>query len=437
MLMIIFQHKPLLIFALSILLSCACIDHGQTNAPVFVNKAHLDNLYEEISIEGNKLGIVHIYCEYPDYKWVGDSDEGIACVDDVARAAVFYLKYSERFNDSAAALKAERLIEFLLYMQAENGFFYNFIFADYSINKTHQNSVARADWWSWRALLALTEAYGYFKDRNVELSGQVKKAIEKTVNSTKSNFTREKNVVDLDGFVRPTWLPYQYASDQAAVIVIALSKYYLLFRDDSVLNLINDFCDGMILMQEGNENQFPFYAFMSWENLWHAWGNSQSYSLLCAYEITQNNKYLSSALNEINHFYKYLLKEKFFNELSIKKENGKTVINTIKKYSQIAYGIRPMVFASLKAGKLTGDEKYSLLAAKIASWLFGNNPADTAMYFLKNGICYDGIISEKEINKNSGAESTIEALLSLLAIEENQSAIKMLSDMIMYKNNSQ
>ena len=322
-------------------------------------------------------------------------------------------------------------------MLAANGFFYNFIFADYSLYKTHQNSIARADWWSWRALLALTEAYGYFKDRNVELSGRIKKAIEKTVNSTKSNFTLEKNVLDLYGFVRPTWLPYQYASDQAAVIVIALSKYYLLFHDDSVLTLINNFCDGMILMQEGNANQFPFYAFMSWENLWHAWGNSQSYSLLCAYEITQNNKYLSSALNEINHFYKYLLKEKFVNELSIKKENGKTVINTIKKYSQIAYGIRPMVFASLKAGKLTGDEKYSLLAAKIASWLFGNNPAGTAMYFLKNGICYDGIISEKEINKNSGAESTIEALLSLLAIEENQSAIKMLSDMIMYKNNYQ
>ena len=44
------------------------------------------------------------------------------------------------------------------------------------------------------------------------------------------------------------------------------------------------------------------------------------------------------------------------------------------------------------------------------------------MYFPQTGICYDGINSKDEINKNSGAESTIEALLSLLDINENPRA---------------
>jgi hypothetical protein len=41
------------------------------------------------------------------------------------------------------------------------------------------------------------------------------------------------------------------------------------------------------------------------------------------------------------------------------------------------------------------------------------------MYFPENGKCFDGINSESELNKNSGAESTVEALLALLEIENN------------------
>ncbi len=394
-----------------------------------INPSHLDNLYEEISIRGEKIGIIHIYSEYPDYKWVGDDDEGIACVDDAARAAIFYMNYSKQYSDSSSAQKAEKLIGFLLFMQSENGFFYNFIFQDYSINKTHKNSVALPNWWSWRAMWALIEAFDFFKGRNTELSLHIKNSIEKTVQSIKTDFKYEKEIVELNGFKRPTWLPYKYAADQAALIVIALSKYYSLFHDDSVLNVVNNLCEGIILMQEGNEKEFPFYAFMSWENSWHAWGNSQAYSLLCAYEITGNKKYLEAALNEINYFYKYLIREKFYNEFSIKKENGITTFDTQKKYVQIAYGIRPMIFASLKAAELTNNAAYSVLAAELAMWFFGNNSANVKMYFEQTGICYDGILNEKEINNNSGAESTIETLLSLLEIESNQVAVNKLNEL--------
>lgn len=418
--------SPVALFMLVVL--CACVDGNASQK--LVNTNHLDHLYEEISVDGNKLGIIHIYCEYPDYKWVGDSDEGIACVDDATRAAIFYMNYSRKFNDSPSQHKAARLIEFVLHMQAENGFFYNFILSDYSINKIHQNSIAQANWWSWRALWSLTEAYSFFKTTDKELSVRIESAIKKTIDALKNHFHYEKNTVDLNGFKRPAWLPHQYASDQAALIVVALCKYNSLFADDSVLNLINDFCEGIMLMQEGSENEFPFYAFMSWENLWHAWGNSQSYSLLCAYEITGNKKYLDAAVNEINHFYKFLLREKFFNEFSVKKESGKTILDSEKKFSQIAYGIRPMVYATLKAAELTNDKTYSLLAAEIATWFFGNNPAEAKMYFEQNGICYDGIINEKEINKNSGAESTIEALLTLLSVEGDGRASCKLNEMI-------
>jgi hypothetical protein len=42
------------------------------------------------------------------------------------------------------------------------------------------------------------------------------------------------------------------------------------------------------------------------------------------------------------------------------------------------------------------------------------------MYDPATGICFDGIISKQEINKNSGAESTIESLMILLEIKKLQ-----------------
>ena len=41
------------------------------------------------------------------------------------------------------------------------------------------------------------------------------------------------------------------------------------------------------------------------------------------------------------------------------------------------------------------------------------------MYDPETGRCFDGIGPEKEVNMNSGAESTIEALLILQAIQNH------------------
>ena len=124
------------------------------------------------------MGIIHIYSDYPGYKWVSDDDEGAACVDDAARAAVFYLGEYDSKKDTGSLLKAERLIEFLLFMQSDNGFFYNFIFDDHSINKTHKNSINQAGWWSWRAMWALSEGYNVLKNIEPDLSGSIAAALK-------------------------------------------------------------------------------------------------------------------------------------------------------------------------------------------------------------------------------------------------------------------
>lgn len=416
------------------LLFLNCTAKEEKTSSNLVNTKHLDHLYQEINVDGKSFGIIHIYSEYPDYHWVGDEDEGIACIDDAARAAIFYMKYSTQYNNPSSKEKAKKLVEFVLHMQSENGFFYNFILQDYSINKTFRTSIAEPNWWSWRAMWCLTEAYEFFKNDDKLFTQRIEQSLARIVTAVKSNFTSAKTTIDLNGFKRPTWLPFQFAADQAALIVVSLSNYYKSSNDSSVLQLINDFMEGILLMQEGDAQNFPHYAIMSWENSWHAWGNAQSYSLLKGYEVIKNKKYLMAALNELNNFYGYLIEKKFVSEFSINQLNGKTVLDSEKKFSQIAYGIRPMVFAAIKAAEITKEQKYYRLAAEISTWFFGKNAAGVEMYSSQNGRCFDGIISEKEVNKNSGAESTIEALLSLLAIESNPTAKNILNELIKNKS---
>lgn len=392
---------------------------------LIINLSHLNNLYEEINVDRKTLGIIHIYSEYPDYKWVGDEDEGIACVDDASRAAVVYLNYFDLFNDKESKRKAKNLIEFILFMQADNGFFYNFIFEKGVINKTHQNSVAEPNWWSWRALWSLTIAYEHFKQEE-EFPVKISSAIIKTITALKKFSTVDKTIITLNGIEKPTWLPYKFASDQAALIVIALSNYFKSFNDSSVVGIIKNYCDGILLMQAGNKNEFPYYALLSWENSWHGWGNLQSYALLNAYTILNENKLLKASLNEIDNFYEYLLKKKFLSEFSISKKENRIIIDDIKKFPQIAYIIRPMVYASIKAAEITKDKKYYKLSYRLLKWFFGYNDAKGKMYLPESGICYDGIIIKNKINKNSGAESTIEALLSLLEIYKHNESKKLL-----------
>ena len=65
----------------------------------------------------------------------------------------------------------------------------------------------------------------------------------------------------------------------------------------------------------------------------------------------------------------------------------------------------------------TGDEKYAVMAGLASSWLTGNNVAGRAMYDPDTGRGYDGIGGPHSVNLNAGAESTIEALFSILEVE--------------------
>ena len=136
---------------------------------------------------------------------------------------------------------------------------------------------------------------------------------------------------------------------------------------------------------------------------------------------------INSALNEIKYFYPHLKVHNLI-DFEVRNEDKKITIEKSSEYPQIAYNIRPMVFACLEAYRITQDIMFAKQAGKIACWLFGDNIEKAQMYFPQSGICYDGITGKQKVNKNSGAESTIEALLILQMVEQNSISRKVVED---------
>src|SRR6266849_9151998 len=116
------------------LLFCISSCHSQHQS--LVNFAHLRHLTERIEFFGDTVSIVHVYANYPTYEWVDAKEsgpEGIACVDDAARAAVVYLRDYEINHHHRSREDAVSLLKFIMKMETGDGMFYNFIFADRSI----------------------------------------------------------------------------------------------------------------------------------------------------------------------------------------------------------------------------------------------------------------------------------------------------------------
>jgi len=406
------------IFILLFTLLNACKNKDSFDNDLTVNLDHLKHLYaDKTMLNGAEVGIIHIYSEYPDYTYEIETDEGFTCVDDVARAVILLTMMPDQKENPEHLGMIKKLVEFILNMQAENGYFYNFLEQDMTINKTYVTSIPRPDWWSWRAMWALESAREVLINNDEQIS-RIDTVVEHLVSNIKDEYLLQAYDYDtINGIPVPSWLPHKNAADQAGVLIIALEKYYRRTDDPAILLLIEKLAEGILQMQIGDNNHFPYGAMLSWKNLWHAYGNIQSYALLRTAKLLNIEKFKESAIQEINFFYSYLYTSFFLDHIWFVFDGQDYLVESSSQYPQIAYSIRPMVFACLEAYEQTGDIYYFDLAENLASWFAGNNPAEHQMYDGLTGRCYDGIVSENEVNLNSGAESTIEALLTLQAIE--------------------
>ena len=390
-----------------------------------VNTSHLDYLYTPLTFTtGAGAAGIYIYAEAPDYHLVSAAGEGFTCVDDVARAAQVYIRSNKFSLDTTIQNKAFNLIRFTLEMQSANGYFYNFLFTNNTINTNGATSINDANWWSWRALYTLSEAGPVVRTKDIQLANKIDAAISKLIAKIKTDLVNIPQTTKIvSGITVPEWLPAGSGTDQAAIIILGLIPYCVA-NNDAVLNsYIKKLADGIVLMQQGDASHFPYSCILSWENTWHAYACDQAYALIKAGIFLNSPSYTSKGIAFVDNFLPWLLQNGMKSSFVVNKNGSDIILSSEKSYEQIAYGIRPMVSAAAETYRLKNDEKYADIAGHLAAWFSGANDANKIMYSVTTGRCFDGIQSSSAINLNSGAESTIEALLTM-EIVENSPAIK-------------
>lgn len=390
----------------------------------WVNLAHLDRLYGAVRLaNGAEVGTVAIYSEAPDYRLVTDADEGFTCVDDVSRAALLLLNEPDLAKNGDKGDKLRKMTEFVLQLQAPDGeagagYFYNFLWPDRTINKTFQTSVAQPNFWSWRAFWHLTEAYSYYRQNDPALAGRIQTANERLLTNMLRDFgSKPRDFTFIRGVQTPKWLPFGSGSDQAAVMLLGLLNVYQQNQRPDVLKLMEQLGEGIVAMQAGGAGKFPYGAILSFENIWHAYASDQAYALLRAGKALNKPEWQAVARREIDNFYPYLIQQGFLESFEVEQANGEFKAVKTSKFSQIAYGIRPMIWAALEAYEQTKDKRYADLAGQLTGWFLGKNAASAVMYDRATGRGYDGIGAGGVVNRNAGAESTIEALWAFQRIE--------------------
>ena len=383
-----------------------------------VNLRHLDYLYTPFQLAAANVAGIYIYSEAPDYHVVADADEGFTCVDDVARALQVYCRSKNFDVDTAIQNKAFNLARFIVGMQSANGYFYNFVFPNLTINTSGSTSVNIPNWWSWRALYALSETAPKIRTKDASLAGTMELSIQKLVTRIKAdlvNIPKDPEIVN--GIIIPKWLPAGSGTDQAAIMILGLIPYALANNDAVIRNYIQKLADGIGMMQQGDALHFPYSCILSWANTWHAYGGDQAYALMKAGQFLGNPTYSAKGMAEVDNFYPWLLKNGMKSSFVVESNGTEIRLSSEKTYEQIAYGIRPMVTAATEAYRVTKDDKYADLAGHLAAWFFGANDAQATMYSTATGRSFDGIQSSSSVNRNSGAESTIEALMAMQHVE--------------------
>src|SRR5947199_1152776 len=130
---------------------------------------HVHRLTRSFVHDGQRLSYIHVYARplgpgpEPELEFITAREsgfEGIACVDDVARAAILTLVVHEEPGSAVALRLARDWLRFVIYMQEPDGRFTNFIADDAGTKNRHgQTSYAGGRWWTARALWALATAW--------------------------------------------------------------------------------------------------------------------------------------------------------------------------------------------------------------------------------------------------------------------------------------
>jgi len=340
---------------------------------------HLQDMTWSFVVDGQLIHAIYVYSEpcdtdegtiYVPRAAAESGVEGLACVDDVARAAVLALRAYDEYREPPLADLARQWLSFVRYMQLADGRFVNFVLdGGGQRNLTGATSHPGGAWWTARALWALATAYRVLGDTTA-----------------------------LEALSRCPLPDPAGLGDLKISAVLTLAGIEVL-RSDAPANVrtqwedhIVRWCDSMAAAA-ANRPSVPDTLGSSVVALW---GYHQLHALASATTYLGTTAYLPTAAATVVGLVRPVLSGNFYYAYPGDKAN------------QCAYCVSPLVQGLAQLYRATGDNDYRLLALDASEWFYGTNDAGAVMYDPASGRCFDGLTGT-QVSRNCGAESAIEA----------------------------
>jgi hypothetical protein len=414
-------------------------------ATPLTNLAHLDWLGDTVTppaqtghttyrlAEQPALGVLWTYADLQSdgtYKRLGGGDfhadtntygQGAFNADDLSRAAVVYLRHWRQTGSTDSRQHAYGLLRSLTYLQTatgpNQGNVVLWMQPDGTLNPSAtpvelpDPSDSDAAYWLARTVWALGEGYAAFRTSDPAFATFLRARLDLAIAAI------DREVLDaygtfhsIDGKRTPAWLIAD-GGDASSEAMLGLSAYVDAGGGSAARDTLRKLAKGVALLAGGDARSWPFGAVLPWamsRSIWHAWGADMPSGLARAGQSLGDSNLVRPAVADSAIFTPWLL-------TSGGPDNGR--MPTRIDRSQIAYGADARVeglFATADAARRPG---LRTLAGVAASWFFGANPAGVATYDPATGITFDGISPDGVVNHNSGAESTIHGLLTMLALD--------------------
>lgn len=304
-------------------------------------------------------------------------------LDDNARALIIAAQLYSKSRNKTFLEMARTYLDYIRYVQDDDGKFMNVVSKDKSINK---------DSWS-------EEAHGRaIKSLGIVFANQ----------SMPDEFRRDakniliKSIPIIDEIFSPRAL---------ADMITGLYNYNKENYSEEIIGAIKIMADRLVDLFEHNadEEWVWFEKELTYSN------SKLSEALLYSYICVRDKKYLDIATRTLN----FLISKTFEKEIFVPiGQNG-----WYKKGGQRAYfdqqplDVACMVETLILAHKITRNLGYEQRAIAAFQWFLGKNTLKQLLYDEKTGGCYDGL-DEKDMNLNQGAESTLSYLSARLMMEE-------------------
>ena len=286
-------------------------------------------------------------------------EEGVACLDDAARALVLWCDLWDRSHSPIAKLWVDGLLAFCRWMQQADGRFLNFVL-DWNGTLNVEGITSRADgasFWHARGARAMAKVWRTFGDEQA-----------------RADYARARASFD----ARPA------GSDVRAIQVLAA------LDADDVAGDITRWCDDVVLQRRGDVLVDSHDATVP-----HLWGHIQEGVLAMASTALGRPDLLEIARRSADAYLVPLIERGFD-------------IQTVQ-----AYGAASAVFVMERLGAACGDGRYDAAARDARAWFDGRNPTGRPVYDRLAGRVADGIDGDR-VNPHSGAESNILGAQSLL-----------------------